>query len=422
MTITIKIEDASGRERKKKLNNEDGYRNMLSSFGVAFLIDCAGDEIEDFESLQDGYKYTLGDDSTPTIATMVKQAVKEASEYQKTQTEIMSKASPEFTNNLLSDLGYKVSMKPDIAGTAQQHTFDWRPSKEAKTPEAGERLATLMKPECMPEPLEFVPVTGFMLCEVKKGKRKTIGKTDLRVAKQRWTPPTDNAFSQARGLVELNIESNKFSESQLHLELVSVSMASVFKQGVALLATDCLTRWGVWSFESKNTISGVWYEDSREAVADFKAKLETVQERCDKLRLSASIEEGAGGGSGINLEPGERSGSVQKGEQGRVPEKTPGSARFGGCGTLEKYGGINAEVAALYEQDLSGFEEIGKPELQAFEREQFLTAFASALHNETGEECSVPIWARTHGVATLGEGGCGDERDEDVAQLHAYTY
>jgi hypothetical protein len=54
-------------------------------------------------------------------------------------------------------------------------------------------------------------------------------------------------------------------------------------------------------------------------------------------------------------------------------------------------------AAALYEQDLLGFEEISEPELEAFHREQFLTAFASALQYETGEECSVPIWARaTH--------------------------
>jgi hypothetical protein len=415
MPITIKVEDASGRERKKKLSNEDGYRNMLSSFGVAFLIDGAGDEIEDFESLLDGHKYTLGDDSTPTIASVVKQAVKEAFEDQKTETAIMSKANPDFTYSLLSDLGYKVSMKPDNQGPHNSIHLIGDPAKKLR-----ERLATLMKPEDMPEPLEFIPVTGFMLREVKKGKRKAIGKADLRVAKQGWIPPTNNAFSQARGLVELKTESNKFSESQLHLELMSLSVASVFKQGVSLLATDCLTRWGVWSFESKNTISGVWYEDSREAVTDFKAKMETVQERCDKLRLPI-IEEEAGGRSGNNLELGKRSGSGSKGEQGRAPEKPPESTRFGRGSTPENDDGENAEVAVLYEQDLLGFEEISKPELQAFEREQFLTAFAATLHDETREECSVPIWARAHGEAKLGEGGCGDEREEKDAQMHAYT-
>jgi hypothetical protein len=54
-------------------------------------------------------------------------------------------------------------------------------------------------------------------------------------------------------------------------------------------------------------------------------------------------------------------------------------------------------AAALYEQDLLGFEEISEPELEAFHRKQFLTAFASALQYVRGDECSVPIWARvTH--------------------------
>jgi hypothetical protein len=58
-------------------------------------------------------------------------------------------------------------------------------------------------------------------------------------------PPTDNAFRrrQARGAQSRN--KRKISEAQLHLSFVSVSMASVIKQGVALLATDCLKRWGM---------------------------------------------------------------------------------------------------------------------------------------------------------------------------------
>jgi hypothetical protein len=124
-----------------------------------------------------------------------------------------------------------------------------------------------------------------MLREVRKEKRKATGKTDLRVASGGWKPPTDNAFSQATSLVKLKIETNPFTEAQLNLELVSVSMASVFKQRVALLATNCLTCWGVWSFESRNVISGVWFADSREAIKDYRKKMETVQERCDAHQL-----------------------------------------------------------------------------------------------------------------------------------------
>ena len=57
---TITVVDASNNERRKRLSNEDGYRNLLSEFRVAFLKDDDGVEIEDFESLVDGGKYTLG--------------------------------------------------------------------------------------------------------------------------------------------------------------------------------------------------------------------------------------------------------------------------------------------------------------------------------------------------------------------------
>jgi hypothetical protein len=181
----------------------------------------------------------------------------------------MSKAKPEEANDLLRDLGYVISLKADNeAGTIQAHEFDWTTNEEKRTEAAGKRLTSLMAAGDISVPFDFVPVTGSNLHEVRKGKRKATGKADLRVAKQGWIPQTENAFAQARGLVELKVEENMFSEAQLHLELVSVSLASVFKQGVALLATDCLTRWGVWSFERKNVISGVWYKDSTLAIAE----------------------------------------------------------------------------------------------------------------------------------------------------------
>jgi hypothetical protein len=323
----------------------------------------------------------------------VTEGVAEAFQEQKTESASMSKAKTEFTNNLLGAMDYTISMKPERFGTVQEHEFSWEPSEEARTPAAGERLATLMNSESMSVPLEFVPVTGFRLRAVQNGKRKATGKADLRVAKRGWKPPTDNAFSQATGLVELKVETNVFSEAQLHLELVSVSMASVFKQGVALLATDCLKRWGVWSFESKNVISGVWYLDSREAIADFKKKMETVQQRCDALQLPTIAEHDDNTDNDLDKQGGD---SNPKGGQGGAPKKPPpGPESKSVSSPPKKHEGVHDNMAAaLYEQDLLGFEEISEHELEAFHREQFLTTFARALLQETGEECSVPIWAR----------------------------
>ena len=72
-----------------------------------------------------------------SLGSVVEKAVKNAFEDQKTETAIMSKAKQDFTDNLLSDLGYKVSMKPrSEKGTVQHHVFDWEPSEEARTPAA----------------------------------------------------------------------------------------------------------------------------------------------------------------------------------------------------------------------------------------------------------------------------------------------
>jgi hypothetical protein len=56
----ITVIDASGRERMMMLGSQDGYRDTLSEFHVAYLKHVDGFEIRDFESLQDGNTYTLG--------------------------------------------------------------------------------------------------------------------------------------------------------------------------------------------------------------------------------------------------------------------------------------------------------------------------------------------------------------------------
>ena len=57
---TITVVDASGNERRKKLSTQDGYKNLLFGLKVAVLKDADDIEIEDFESLEDGGTYTLG--------------------------------------------------------------------------------------------------------------------------------------------------------------------------------------------------------------------------------------------------------------------------------------------------------------------------------------------------------------------------
>jgi hypothetical protein len=58
-TKKITVVDANGHERKKGLGSNEGYNKILAEFEVAFLKDGDGVEIEDFEYLVDGGKYTL---------------------------------------------------------------------------------------------------------------------------------------------------------------------------------------------------------------------------------------------------------------------------------------------------------------------------------------------------------------------------
>jgi hypothetical protein len=135
----------------------------------------------------------------------------------------------------------------------------------------------------------------------------------------------------------------------------------------------------------------VVYIDSRQAIADFKKKMETLEERCNSPQLPTIEEHDDCTDDDLETKP--------KGGHGGAPkESPPGPGSKSDSSPPNKHEGVHDNMAAeLYEQDLLGFEEINEPELEAFHREQFLTAFANALRYETGEECSVPIWARaTH--------------------------
>ena len=57
---TIVVSDAAGKERKKMLSSDHGYARLLAEFQVSCLEDASGVEIQDFESLVNGCKYTLG--------------------------------------------------------------------------------------------------------------------------------------------------------------------------------------------------------------------------------------------------------------------------------------------------------------------------------------------------------------------------
>jgi hypothetical protein len=156
-------------------------------------------------------------------------------------------------------------------------------------------------------------------------------------------------------------------------------------------------------------------------LADFKAKLETVEARRDRLQLPTVEEESGNDNDGMSFEADARPQSGSSGARDRASGKPFERTEFSASAGKKGDDRANAEVATLYEQDLSGFEAIGNPELEAFEREQFLTAFAVALHNETGGECTVPIWARAHMEevrSTTSVGAATSERGTPHSDTH----
>ena len=54
------VVDASGGESKEGLGSQDGYKELLRRLDVVFLVDEDGYNTNDFESLEDGGTYTLG--------------------------------------------------------------------------------------------------------------------------------------------------------------------------------------------------------------------------------------------------------------------------------------------------------------------------------------------------------------------------
>ena len=56
--IIIVVND--GKEQKEKVGSQDGYKRLLDRLGVAFVVDEEACNTNDFESLLDGGRYTLG--------------------------------------------------------------------------------------------------------------------------------------------------------------------------------------------------------------------------------------------------------------------------------------------------------------------------------------------------------------------------
>ena len=120
-------------------------------------------------------------------------------------------------------------------------------------------------------------VTGTNLPKVKGNRRSATGKTDIVIGDKNDIHK-GSTFDFAMGTVELKTNKYPLKVGQNLLQLLALSVASAFKEAVVLLATNCNTKWEVFSFSDGGTIiSKVYYHD-RKAWDDFLQLLNSFED------------------------------------------------------------------------------------------------------------------------------------------------
>jgi hypothetical protein len=87
----------------------------------------------------------------------------------------------------------------------------------------------------------------------------------------------------AKGLIELKTYEYPLQTGQNMLELMVHSTASSFKEGVALLATDCNAKWNFFYFSDTVTGQRKIYTHGRKAWEDFMQLIRTTEARAQTL-------------------------------------------------------------------------------------------------------------------------------------------
>jgi hypothetical protein len=99
----------------------------------------------------------------------------------------------------------------------------------------------------------------------------------------------DEPYLFAKGLIELQTKEYPLKTGQNMLELMALSIASSFKNGVALLATDCNTKWNVFYFSDAVTVQRKIYTHGRRAWEDFMQLIRTTEARAQTLVATPAL-------------------------------------------------------------------------------------------------------------------------------------
>ena len=361
-SITIKVGD-----EEIILSNNEEYKDFLADEGVKFLRDGSNKRVGGFHSLVGGRTYTLGppapkhDEIVKVDADDVKQLANfaRASLESKTEKKEMSKASTQFAQELVGAMGLVVkTLDPNIECTTVDDPghYPWTvKTVDGDTGKKGEHQGTpgardwfernfLSGSDLESKGYRLNVSTGSLLPVLKAGGKQATGKGGMVIGRQSHIEIADSVYEQAPGLIELKTDEYPIKVGQVILELTAFSMVSRFERGVALLASDCNTKWRLLWFNDHKTIHRRNYKSARKCWADFVALLKSAEDKAHSL----------------------------------VP---PRKKRL-----------------ATDEQDLGGFGIEADKKQKAVDNEAMLHNFANYLGELYGERPIVPDWARAERI------------------------
>ena len=112
-------------------------------------------------------------------------------------------------------------------------------------------------------------VTSLPLPLLKANNRSTIGKGDIVVGKKNYLEIAITPYEHAYGLIELKTSESSLNPAQNVLELAALAKISFIGKNVALLASDCATKWELCYFKDEGTIQRRAYRHGRKCWEDF---------------------------------------------------------------------------------------------------------------------------------------------------------
>ena len=112
-------------------------------------------------------------------------------------------------------------------------------------------------------------VTSLPLPLLKANNRSTIGKGDIVIGKKDNLEIAVTPYEQAHGLIELKTSESSINPAQNVLELAAFAKISRIRNNVALLASDCATKWELCYFKDEGTIQRRAYRHGRKCWEDF---------------------------------------------------------------------------------------------------------------------------------------------------------